>query len=95
MTLPREIWEMILRVKTKRAVRERLERILEFPLVKKIFADPILCYHLSTESHHWLIHFDPLNIHHSYLDRHFIVQLDRLGGEFVEELRWEVRISPR
>lgn len=92
MKLPRELWEIILRMKTKRAVRERLERILEFPLVKKIFAVPILGYHLSTDSHHWLIYSVPLHIHHSYLGKHFIIQSNRVGGE---ELRREAHVYPR
>lgn len=61
--LPRELWIMILKIKTYTAVKKRLEKILEFPVIVDeveylAFTNIIRRYRFKTYTHFWEINYD-------------------------------------
>ena len=81
MKLPRELWVMILRVKTKRAIRERLEKILEFP--HEVPVD-VRSHTFITKSHSWCVDVIGYSIHERY-HREEVKRLWNLTGWEYEE----------
>src|SRR6476659_10065727 len=73
--LPREIWLIILEIKTKNAIKEQLKKKLEFPRIKSILGSqsansPFMSkyYLIETNNHSWTIVFTIQygNIHYEF-----------------------------
>lgn len=62
LKLPKELWMMILRIKTRLAVKERLEKILEFPQMRHGYKrGNDFIYIFETSIHHWSYQLRPFD----------------------------------
>jgi len=86
--LPRELWEEILKIKTWRAKRKRLEDILKFP--KAVYEDEVSTFYLRTHYHDWVVDRPhprfPRYIRHLYGNFEVIIRLLQVNGQLTEKV---------